>query len=241
MPIARWKKGRAAGRKPGHRHLRGGFLYTSRASIVARASAGPKVSVALVNSDEQGSAPPGLMPVSFLFTAYICPLDASRRSILGSRPSCKLSHPSPIVIVDSPAAAAPALVETLLISLARSHSCYAKRARAHCYPAHAAPHQPGKARAKGCSAPAVREPPSRVVDAGESMGTARGRLPGLGQELAPPLQFRREYEAAFTQGLWVCAAYPGSAAHDEIGAVVQLVQERLFHFSPLPRPRQEGQ
>jgi chromosome partitioning protein len=87
-------------------------------------------------------------------------------------------------------------------------------------------------RKRGDAGPEVLVVPSRLSGPCEDMEAVLARLALLGQELAPPLALRPEYEAAFARGLWVGAASPGSSAHEEISAVARLVRERLSHLSP---------
>ncbi len=83
--------------------------------------------------------------------------------------------------------------------------------------------------------PTVLVVPNRVggFGAGDT-GAAVARLAALGEELAPPISARPEYEQAFAAGRWVGDLFPDSAPHRELLGLARFVCDRFEAPVPVP-------
>jgi chromosome partitioning protein len=84
--------------------------------------------------------------------------------------------------------------------------------------------------------PAVLVVPNRVIPLERGLTGFMERLERLGERVTPPLRQSVGFDLAFERGEWIGSLRPGSAAHQEVLALAELVEERLNVLRPPPWP-----
>jgi chromosome partitioning protein len=140
-----------------------------------------------------------------------------------------------IVLVDLPASVAPALGASLLLatvvlvptSPSEIDLEATRRVLAHVQRAR---------ESRKNHPPAVLVVPNRVVPLERGLAGFMERLERLGERVTPPLRHSVGFDLAFERGEWIGSLRPGSAAHQEVRALAELIEGQLSLLRPPPWP-----
>lgn len=144
-----------------------------------------------------------------------------------------------LVVVDLPASVAPALgasflmATVILIPTSPSEIDLeaTRRVLRHIYRAR---------EERRSQPPSVLIVPNRIAPMDRGIDGFMGRLARLGERVGPPLRQSASFDLAFEHGHWVGSFRPGSAPHNEIRALAELVTRDLETLSASTWPTVEG-